>query len=105
MNTKSVQCIVVTQPRFQLRAGEEWDASRCNSDYYRASRSNISARRSNYHESAHSTGTKSQDTRFTAQRVLEHGPRKRSDRSGKRRTHERVRSDSIGRQRASRVET
>src|SRR5437763_10005567 len=105
VDAKSIQRIVVTDPRFQFCAGEEWDDSRCDSDNYCTARSDVSATRCDHHESAHSAGTKSEDTWFAAQGVLEHSPRERSNRCGQRRIRERIRGDSIRRKRASRVET
>src|SRR5262249_2469568 len=105
MNAKSIQRIVVSQPRFQFGAGEEWDDSRCDSDNDCAARGDISASRCNHHKSAHSAGTKSEDAWFAAQCVLEHGPCERGNSRCKCCGRERIRCDSIRRERASCVET
>src|SRR5207247_9807742 len=105
MQTKSIERFIVAKPGFQFCAGKKWNDARCDANEDCPSWPDVSARRRDYDEAAKRAGTKSKHTGFSAQRVLEHRPGERGNRSGESRGHKCVGGDSIRRQGAPRVES
>src|SRR5436305_8005334 len=95
MNAECIKRVVIAKPGFEFRACKKRDDASSNPNHDRAARPDISATGRNDDQPRHGTRAKAEHTRFTAQRVLEHGPCERCNRGGKCSSRERVCRDSI----------
>src|SRR4029077_2863136 len=103
VNAKRIKRIVIAKPGLEFCACKKRKNSSRNPDHYRAARSDISTSRCNHDQPGHGTRAKPEHARFTAQRILEHGPCERGNRRCKCGGRKRVCRDSIRRKRATRV--
>src|SRR5215471_11354664 len=104
VNAERIERIIIAEPGFKLCACKERNYPGSNPDDHRAARRYVSAGWCDHNETGHGTRAKAEHTRFTAQRILEHGPRKRGDRRRKCGSRERVCRDSIRREGAACIE-
>ena len=105
MDAEGIERVIVLEPRFQFRAGEEWNRSCQDADNDRTGGVDKTAGWSDDNKSADRARAKSKDARFTSKNPFQRGPGRRRDRGREGGTHEGVGCDSICPQRATRVES